>query len=159
LFDFSPEADVAGWQIEDDGVMGGRSKGRFSLNEQGHAVFAGDVSLENDGGFSSLQWYFEPIDVEGYVTAQIRLKGDGKRYQFRVETDRAERHSYIYHFETSGHWETVRIPLKEMTPRFRGEDLDLPKYPAKKMGHIRFLIANSKAETFRLEIDEVVLTK
>ena len=39
------------WQVIDDGVMGGRSKGNFAINEEGNAVFEGTVSLDNNGGF------------------------------------------------------------------------------------------------------------
>ncbi|MEM9478480.1 MAG: CIA30 family protein [Verrucomicrobiota bacterium] len=147
------------WEIEDDSVMGGVSRGRFEVNESGNAVFSGRVSLENDGGFSSIQSYFEPIVITGYKFAEILLKGDGKQYQFRVETDRTEKHSYIHNFATSGDWETIIVPLTSMKPRFRGEDLDLPDYPAKRLGHVRFMISNGKAEEFRLEVARVVLRK
>jgi hypothetical protein len=66
LFDFKKDGDTSGWMIEDDGVMGGLSKGRFQLNNEGHATFSGNVSLENNGGFSSVQWNFDPIDVSPY---------------------------------------------------------------------------------------------
>ena len=55
LFQFSRDADLRGWEIQDDTVMGGRSQGRLTVNEAGNAVFAGDVSLETGGGFSSVQ--------------------------------------------------------------------------------------------------------
>lgn len=158
LFDFEKGGSVEGWEIEDDVVMGGRSRGFFEVDGEGHGVFRGSVSLENDGGFSSLQRYFEPIDVVAYDVARIRLKGDGKRYQFRVETG-GERHSYIKHFTTSGDWEVVEIPLDEMVPMFRGEQLDLPNYPGETMNHIRFLIANGQAEDFRLVVDRIWLAK
>ena len=55
LFDFKKDGDTSGWMIEDDGVMGGLSKGRFQLNNEGHATFTGNVALENNGGFSSVR--------------------------------------------------------------------------------------------------------
>ena len=54
LFDFAEPAAMRGWQIEDDGVMGGVSKGTFTRAPEGHAVFSGKVSLDNNGGFSSV---------------------------------------------------------------------------------------------------------
>ena len=65
LFDFSTESDLNNWQVVDDVVMGGRSDGQFSLNEQGHGVFEGRVSLENNGGFSSVRHRFESKSLSG----------------------------------------------------------------------------------------------
>ena len=157
IFDFSQEPDAAGWEVEDDVVMGGRSQGRFSVNDEGHAVFSGEVSLENDGGFSSLQYYFDPIDISSYSTARIHLKGDGKRYQFLVEAERDARHYYVYEFETIGDWQTVEIALSEMVPVYRGDRLNIPNFPGKTLAQVRFLIANKEAESFRLEIARIWL--
>lgn len=157
LFDFEEKCDLSNWYIVDDTVMGGRSEGRFNLNESGNGLFYGDVSLENYGGFSSVRHRFARQKVKDFTVCKIRLKGDGKRYQFRVKTSRYDRHSYIYYFETSGDWELIEIPLSEMYPTFRGRRLDMPNFPVVEMEEISFLIANKRAETFRLELDWVGL--
>ena len=157
LFDFSDPAAMKGWQIEDDGVMGGVSKGTFSRDPDGYAFFSGDVSLENDGGFSSVQCYFDPIDVSPYRTAVIRIKGDGKNYRFIVESEKDAHHYYVANFETTGEWQEILIPLRKMHPVRRGDRLDLPDYPGKSMAQVRFMIANGRAETFKLEIASIRL--
>ncbi len=157
IFDFNKNSDLSNWAIVDDVVMGGRSDGYMEINPEGHAVFYGKVSLENNGGFSSVRYRFAQKDVSTYSHVKIRLKGDGKRYQFRVKSDSYDRHSYIYHFSTSGDWQTITIPLTEMVPRFRGRILDMPNYPARVLTEIAFLIANKKAEDFKLEIDKIIL--
>jgi hypothetical protein len=157
LFDFKKDGDTSGWMIEDDGVMGGLSKGRFQLNNEGHATFSGNVSLENNGGFSSVQWNFDPIDVSPYSTFVVRLCGDGKRYLLLTEAGPGDRHYYQAEFQTGTDWQTLEIPFKDMTPHFRGDRLDKPNFPGKTMTQVRFLIGNKKAESFNLEIDEVRL--
>ena len=157
IFDFSTEVDPSGWEVEDDVVMGGRSKGKFFINEAGNGIFSGKVSLENNGGFSSVQYYFKPIDVSLYNSALIRLKGDGKRYQFLVEAGRNARHYYVYGFQTKTGWQTVKIPLEKMYPVYRGERLALPNYTGQTMAQVRFLIANGIPESFFLEIDKIWL--
>ena len=157
VFDFSKETDSRRWEVEDDVVMGGRSKGEFSINDEGNGVFSGVVSLENNGGFSSVQHYFETIDVSPYLTAFIQLKGDGKRYQFLVEADREGQHYYVYEFQTTKDWQTVEVPLAKMYPVYRGERLAIPNYPGQTMAQVRFLIANGKSESFRLEINKIWL--
>ena len=60
IFDFSKESDLRNWRIVDDVVMGGKSDGNFYINKDGHATFSGTVSLENNGGFSSVRHWFKP---------------------------------------------------------------------------------------------------
>ncbi len=157
LFDFSDPAAMKGWQIEDDGVMGGVSKGIFSRDPDGYAVFSGDVSLENDGGFPSVQCYFDPVDVSSYRTAIIRVKGDGKDYRFIIESEKDARHYYVAEFTTNAEWQEIKIPLRKMYPVRRGDRLDLPDYPAETMAQVRLMIANGRAESFRLEIASIRL--
>ena len=157
LFDFADPAAMRGWQIEDDGVMGGVSKETFTRDPEGHTVFSGRVSLENNGGFSSVQCYFDPIDVSSYRTAVIRVKGDSKNYRFIVESEKDARHYYVANFETTGEWQEIQIPLREMYPVRRGDRLDLPDYPGRTMAQVRFMIANGRAENFRLQIASVRL--
>jgi hypothetical protein len=157
LVDFDKASDIGQWYVVDDVVMGGRSNGNFTINEKGHAVFEGTVSLENNGGFSSVRHAFEPKNVSGYTKAVIRLKGDDKNYQFRVKSNRNDRHSYVYIFETSGKWQTIEIPLAEMQPSFRGYKLNKPNFSCEQLTEITFLVSNKKSEKFRLELDSIVL--
>ncbi|WP_218588591.1 CIA30 family protein [Cyclobacterium lianum] len=157
LFDFSATEDWSGWEIQNDGVMGGISSSSLQKTAGGNALFAGSVSLENNGGFASLQYHFPSKNIVGYQTAVLRLKGDGKRYQFRIKENLSDRASYIYTFTTSGDWQTLEIPLKEMEPVFRGRKLDLPNFSADSIQELRFLIGNKKEEDFRLEIKKIEL--
>ena len=157
LFDFTKDSVLTNWTVVDDVVMGGRSGGEFEINELGHAVFKGKVSLENNGGFSSVRYRFSKKNIAGHTKILLRLKGDGRHYQFRVKSDKYDRHSYIYHFNTTGEWQTIEVPLFDMIPRFRGRVLDLPNYQGKLLEEIAFLISNKKAEAFKLEIDKISL--
>jgi len=157
LFDSSTASDLDNWFIVNDGVMGGLSKGKLSINKASNMVFSGKVSLENYGGFTSIRHDFEQRELTGQTKAVLRVKGDGKRYQFRVKTNRDDWHSYIYYFQTCGEWENIEIPLEEMLPSFRGRQLDMPNFSAEYIASITFLIANKQAEEFQLKIDKVVL--
>ncbi len=157
IFDFVANSDISSWYVVNDGVMGGLSQGRFYLNDEGHGVFEGTISLENNGGFSSIRHSFTTMEVKDYTKVVIRLKGDGKRYQFRVRSERYQRYSYIAYFTTSGRWQTLEIPLSEMYPSFRGYRLEKPNYPGETLEEIAFLIGNKKAENFRLVLDKISL--
>lgn len=152
---FSVETNANSWRVVDDVVMGGRSQGNFSINQEGFAVFSGAVSVENNGGFSSIRHRFATKDMEGVSKAVLLLKGDGKKYQFRVKTKTYDRHSYIAHFETTGELQEIEIELAEMYPSYIGWKLDIPNYSSEQMEEIAFLISNKKAEEFRLEIHKI----
>ncbi|WP_432412403.1 CIA30 family protein [Rasiella sp. SM2506] len=157
LFDFTTTSNLANWRIVNDDVMGGRSNGNFSLNDEGHGVFSGVISLENNGGFSSVRYNFKEVSVSENSKIGIRLKGDGKQYQFRVKHNSNEDYSYIFPFKTSGEWETVEINLKDMYPSFRGRKLDRPNFSEDSMEELVFLIGNKKEETFKLLLDKIEL--
>lgn len=158
LFDFSSNSEITNWRVVDDVVMGGRSSGNFSLTTDGHAKFSGNVSLENNGGFSSVRYGFQSqVDVQKYSKVKLKVKGDGKNYQFRIKSKSRDYYSYITSFETSGEWEEIEIKLKDLYPSFRGRKLDLPNFSGDEMEEITFLIANYKAESFELLIDKIEL--
>jgi NADH dehydrogenase [ubiquinone] 1 alpha subcomplex assembly factor 1 len=157
LFDFSDPAAMRGWEVEDDVVMGGRSQGTLARDPAGWLVFRGEVSLDHNGGFSSVQCYFDPVGVSAYSHAVIRLKGDGKDYRFMVESEKDARHYYVTGFSTDGDWQEISIPLRKMYPMRRGDRLDIPDYPAETMSQVRFMIANGRAESFQLEIASIKL--
>lgn len=157
LFDFEKNADIRNWRTVDDVVMGGRSSGSFSLSPEGYGVFAGRVSLENNGGFSSVRYGFEKRQIKGYSKVIIRLKGDGKSYQFRIKEDTGTYYSYIAAFTTTGEWQDIEISLAEMYPSFRGRKLDLPNFSHGTVEELTFLIGNKKPQEFKLMIDTIKL--
>jgi len=101
LFDFTKDAELSDWYILDDVVMGGRSDGHLTLTKEGMGLFSGHVSTENNGGFSSVRYKNKQLNISGYTVCKLRLRGDGKRYQFRVKSESSDRFSYITYFETS----------------------------------------------------------
>lgn len=157
IFDFNKESNIQDWIIVDDVVMGGRSSGNFNLNADGFGVFEGDVSLENNGGFSSVRYGFETIQVKNCTKIVLKLKGDGKDYQFRIKANADDYYSYITTFSTTGEWQEIEIPLKDLYASFRGRRLDIPNFSEKSFEGIAFLIANKKKENFKLLLDKIEL--
>lgn len=157
IFVFNNRSDISDWQVVLDGVMGGKSAGNFALNEAGKGAFNGIVSLENNGGFASVRYRFKKMEVQQFKQFTIRLKGDGKQYQFRVKSAADQSYAYVATFETTGEWQTVTIPFGQMSPQFRGRKLDMPNYAGKVLEEASFLIGNKKNESFELVIDRIEL--
>jgi hypothetical protein len=157
IFDFNKNADIKDWIVVDDVVMGGQSSSFFTLNDAGYGVFEGSISLDNNGGFSSVRYRFQKIILQEYTTVTIKLRGDGKKYQFRIKDNSGDYYSYIAPFSTTGEWQEIEIPLKDMYPSFRGRTLNQPNFSKNNLEEITFLIGNKKKEKFKLMIDKIEL--
>ncbi|MDC1068596.1 CIA30 family protein [Candidatus Kapabacteria bacterium] len=159
IVDFNKKSNLNGWRVVDDVVMGGRSSGNIRIDNKGFFVFEGSVSLENNGGFSSVRYAFDKMNVEKFTKMVIRLKGDGKDYQFRIKDKSSKYYSYIYTFSTNKKWENIEIPLSEFYPSFRGRKLDIPNFAHSAIEEIAILIANKENEDFKLLVDKINLEK
>ncbi len=157
IYDFNKNSSKIDWTIVDDGVMGGESRGTFLINADGNGVFAGTVSLANNGGFSSVRYQCDKIKTTNNSKVKIRLKGDGKEYQFRLKDKYNSYYSYITTFKTSGEWQTIEIKLSDLHPSFRGQKLNLPNFVSDSFEEITFLIGNKKNESFQLILDKIAL--
>jgi hypothetical protein len=155
IFNFTKDAGTQNWQVVDDSVMGGVSEGNMGVNSEGHGMFTGHVSLDNNGGFSSIRYNAGKTKLTGYSKFVIVLKGDGKAYQFRVKTNGSQYYSYIATFNTNNAWQTIEIPFNSMIPSFRGRTLDMANFPGEYLEEIGFLIGNKKEEDFILAIDYI----
>ena len=154
LFDFQCAAANSEWQIVNDDVMGGVSTARFELSG-GVAVFAGAVSLKNNGGFTSVRSPLACHSLGGSDGFVIRLRGDGLRYRFTVRTAIAfDTPLYQCAFVAKGGvWEEVRLSFRDFVPTFRGRVLaDVPPLDPAKAASFGFLIADKQDGPFQLEI-------
>ena len=158
LAQFSCAAGFAGWRVE-NGAPNGSIQASLVIDATGNAVFAGTISLENDGGFASIQCDYSELDVAAYRTIRLGLKGDGKRYQLRLDAARRDRHSYAADFRTSGDWQEIVLPFADFYAIRHGDRLDLPNYPGQTLASVQLLAGDGHAESFRLEIDRIWLEK
>ncbi|MHC4292119.1 MAG: CIA30 family protein, partial [Planctomycetota bacterium] len=84
LFDFSEESVADQWISVNDNVMGGISEGQFRITDDKTLEFSGRLSLENNGGFASIRTKPRDLNINGYDTIGLRLKGDGRTYYFNL---------------------------------------------------------------------------
>jgi uncharacterized protein YbjT (DUF2867 family) len=128
LFDFAnPSQDVKQiWGAVDDVVMGGVSESSIRLIPDA-ALFSGNVSTANSGGFVSVRTrnFDRPIDLSAYDGIELRVKGDGNRYKFITRSEEKwDGVGYCYSFDTVYNISTtVRIPFADLIPVFRAKTL------------------------------------
>lgn len=156
LFDFASNDAISTWHPVNDTVMGGISSSRMERSAEGKAVFTGEVSLENNGGFASVQGPDIEQPLGAFEGIAIRVKGDGKRYKCGLRTDDLfDGVSHQAGFKTkTGEWLIVKIPFTDFIPTYHGrrlsEDKRMTPELIRKLG---FLISERQDGAFRLEID------
>jgi len=129
LFDFTqPDANLhATWGAVDDVVMGGVSESGIRLAD-GYALFSGNVSTDNSGGFASVRTRnFEPsFNLSNYRGIELRVKGDGQRYKLFLRTEaKWDGVGYAYSFDTiADEWMTIQVPFQELVPIFRAKTVN-----------------------------------
>jgi monofunctional biosynthetic peptidoglycan transglycosylase len=120
-------------------------------------LFAGTLSLENNGGFSSVRTDDGPWDLSGTEGISLRVRGDGRTYQLRLSTDaeyRGDRIAYQAPFKTiKGKWAEVSVPFVNLTPSHHGEQLDGPEFNLSNVTEVGIILADKKAGDFALEVD------
>jgi len=158
IVDFSLPGEEKKWEIMTDGVMGGISQSQMFITSNKAAIFHGEVSLENYGGFASIRTRPQEYQLDGFAGLALRVKGDGKKYRLRLRTDdEYEGVAYQAGFTTEAErWITVHLPLNEFSPVFRGREVsDAPRLEAGHIRRIGFMIADKQEGPFTLEIDWV----
>jgi len=149
------EMDLAPWLAINDNVMGGISLGEMVAMDNG-LRFQGTLSLENNGGFASVR---RPIDkkLDGALGVQLRLLGDGRRYQFRVRQDnKRDGISWRAMFDTDRSWQTVDLLFEDFSPVFRGQLIvDAEALDTTRIRQLGFLLADGQAGSFQLDVTAI----
>jgi hypothetical protein len=136
--------------------MGGISSGGMSAAE-GYATFQGTVSFENNGGFSSVRSQAVVHDLSAFEGLVLRVRGDGKRYGFRLKTD-ASFDGVSYQFQIqppAGQWTEISAPFIDFIPVYRGRLVR--NHPSLDPSRITTfgLIISRQDGPFRIDIESV----
>lgn len=156
ITDFASSTESDQWRTVDDNVMGGLSQGDLAVTQASTGLFSGTISLENNGGFSSVRRNVAGLEMSLEDAIALRIKGDGRQYQFRLKMDISDRAiSYRAEFDTTaGEWTTVSLPLSSFEPVFRGRVVaDAPPLVPAEVKEIGLLLASKQDGEFELEVD------
>jgi hypothetical protein len=143
------------WRSVNDGVMGGLSAGGMVQSDEG-LKFTGRLSLENNGGFSSVRRLVEQ-DLSSANRVRMVVRGDGRDYQFRIrQSNRFDGVAWSAEFSTTEEWASIEIALDKFIPVFRGRTVTQagPVVPS-EIQQIGFLLADKNPGRFELEIRRI----
>lgn len=155
LTDFSDASVAKQWVSVNDNVMGGISEGGFRISEDNTLVFSGNLSLENRGGFTSIRTRPKDLNLDGYDTIALRLKGDGRIYYINLmNSSRSAASSYRAPIKTKkDNWQEVRISLKDFVYTSFGRIVArAAPLKAKDVQSLGITLADKKEGPFRLEL-------
>lgn len=149
------------WFVTNDSVMGGLSAGKVEqLNNL--IVFSGNLSTENNGGFTST-FRKQASILESVTSITIRILGDGNCFQLRFRTKVSGYEvAYQKQFSTRNNEVTVHtFLLSDFHAVFRGRILDsAPVLEPQNISHVGFLttavlIKKDSGNCFTLSIYDI----
>lgn len=157
------------WGAVDDVVMGGVSSSNLILG-QDKAIFTGNVSTNNNGGFASVRSknFTPPLDLSAYEGIRLRIQGDGQRYKFITRCEgKWDGISYCYSFDTIANvWMTINIPFDDLIPVFRAKTVrDADKFDRTQLYSLQLMLSKFEYDggynntfrsgLFKLEIESI----
>ena len=148
----SEENDRMGWQVVNDGVMGGLSKGKLEFTREGVMKFAGTLSLQNNGGFTTARSAPVELNLSSDLGILLLVKGDGRTYEARLDSDALYRGgpvSFSGEFTaTAGEWQQIKIPFSDFKGSWRGTNLPNEKLNPADIRRVSILLGDKKEGPF-----------
>jgi monofunctional biosynthetic peptidoglycan transglycosylase len=158
LLDFTGADAAKEWQTVNDGVMGGVSKGKFTITDKKTLEFFGTLSLENNGGFASVRSKPSKLGLEKGDTLVARIRGDGREYSMNLYLNKPlVAFSYRAAVPTKkDEWIEVKVPLDRFEATSFGRVVrDAGAVKPEEVNALGFLLADKKAGPFKLEVEWV----
>jgi hypothetical protein len=158
ILSFDTADETKRWVRVNDRVMGGLSQSELVFTSSGTALFQGNVSMQNYGGFASVRTSPYPYQLGGYEGVVLRVRGDGHRYRLRFRTDaNLDGIAYQASFETvPDDWRVIHVRFSDCVATFRGRQVpNAPTLDGRLVQQIGFMIADKQEGSFLLEIDWV----
>jgi monofunctional biosynthetic peptidoglycan transglycosylase len=160
LFEFGKPDAAKQWQAVNDGVMGGRSDGRFKMTDSKTMEFFGTLSLENNGGFASVRSRPTTVNLKSGDSIAARVRGDGREYTMNLYMPRGSGgYSFRQTFKTKkDEWIEVSFPVDTFVATYRGRVFRDQKIDPSKVNSVGFLLGDKKAGPFKLELEWIKVT-
>ena len=149
--------NLLNWNIVNDSVMGGRSQATLKLINNTYANFKGYLSLQNNGGFSSNRAYYPP-DLTNVKSIVLKVRGDGRKYNFRIRGNTGNWASYTHSFDTvEGEWNEIELKIDDFYPVYRGYTLkNMPQLSEVIIKEIGIMLSDIIEVSFSIDIDWIM---
>jgi NADH dehydrogenase [ubiquinone] 1 alpha subcomplex assembly factor 1 len=156
--------DVADWRVVNDTVMGGVSQSTVTQHAKQGVVFQGQLSLENNGGFTSARYQVANGDWRRYDALQLTINGDGRSYIATIRTTGLQNRGLYYRqtFQTeAGREQTLTLDLADFAPYSYGRQISGAPALTSQLSQVEtigVMLADKKSGNFSLHIADYELT-
>lgn len=153
------DTDDARWFVVNDGVMGGRSEGRITI-EDSVLRFDGTI-VTAGGGFTSVRLRLDGDELAGSTRIDLRVRADGRGYGMTYEDDEAIQGRSVSHVagfaeaspaDDDG-FQTVSLGHDALAPSIFGRLVDAPPFDPDAAREIGIIIADGIDGDFVLDVD------
>lgn len=157
LFDYQkPERSISSnWRLVNDNVMGGRSIGRFNVNEN-YLAFSGFINTDG-GGFSSIRHSVPSLPFFGFDHIRLSVRSDGRPYTLSLADEFSVRrgisHRATIEASASKDFQEVNIAKSKFAPMFRGRMVEAPSLNTNTIQEVRLMLSDSVDGDFRLDVE------
>ena len=155
LFEFAKSDASNQRQSVNDDVMGGVSDGKFRITDEQTMHFFGSLSLENNGGFSSVRTKAKKLGLEEGDSLVARVRGDGREYTLNLYLDRPRvAFSYRVAMPTKkDEWIEIKVPLDKFEATAFGNSVaDAGSVLPEEVNAVGVLLGDKKSGPFKIEI-------
>ncbi|GAB5350091.1 CIA30 family protein [Alteriqipengyuania sp. 357] len=159
LVDFRDPDEFARWEVVNDGVMGGLSKGH--IEQVGDALsFTGTINTDG-GGFTSLRRELAEGAMAGARTLRIIYSGDARSYEVTLRSDARERGRRVAYRASltpeasEGEWSVAVIDLARLETSLFGQQVDAPAFATQEAHSVGLIIADGIDGDFAMRLHRI----
>ena len=158
IHQFDTPSSTQDWHPINDGVMGGASLSQLRFDAALCAVFEGEVSLQNNGGFASVRTPSLKLGCPGTRAYSLTAWGDGRTYKLNLRTDAGfDGVNYQASFTpAAGHWSQTVLPVAGFLATFRGRPVqEASALRPELVTQVGLMISDKQAGPFRLLVKSI----
>ena len=146
-------SDNSGWQVVNDGVMWGLSRGNYLIEDE-QLVFSGVINTDG-GWFSSIRLPLWWADYSGFTHIKIIGNSDNRWYDFTLrDTNWRQRNISHRHQLDLVDWEGL-IDLSELGTTFFGRVVSASPLNTSSISEIGIILNDGLDGDFKIELDEI----
>ena len=153
--------EASDWVVVNDTVMGGVSSAVVVDSEEDRLLFKGDLSLERNGGFTSIRRPLGSVDWSDSDGLYLQVEGDGREYlvTVRLRSPAMRRLYYRARLPTErGRVVEKVIPFSDFEAYSFGTRVGgAPPLRAqlRRLGSVGFMLADKKPGPFAMTIQKI----
>ncbi len=158
IADFGDPTTIDRWQVVNDGVMGGLSRGNI-IQDGGAMGFAGTINTDG-GGFSSIQMPARGL-LDGARMIRVTMRGDARDYQLSLRSD-ARRWGRSVAYRASlrrepgaDGWSVATVSLDKLEPSIFGQRVRAPDFDPAATQLLGFILADGRDGDFAMRVRKI----